>query len=78
MCGHDVRPIPVMWSNKDGERGVGFGGLHELLAQDPVLGFPVLCGFKKWEHGRMCSELWGPSRPYKPSQKAHLAEVGCL
>ena len=26
----------------------------------------------------MCSELWGPSRPYKPSQWAHLAEVGWL
>ena len=29
-------------------------------------------------NGRMCSELWGPSRPYKPSQRAHLTEVWWL
>ena len=26
----------------------------------------------------MCSELWGPSRPYKPTQWAQMAEEGWL
>ena len=78
VCGDDVRPIRVVWSDKDGERSVGLGGLHKLLAQDATLGLAVLRGLKEWEHSRMCSELWGPSRPYKPSQWAHLAEVGWL
>ena len=30
------------------------------------------------EHGRQCSELWGPWRPYKPTSWAHLGEVGWL
>ena len=33
---------------------------------------------KHWDHGRMCSELWGLSRPYKPKQSADMAEVGWL
>ena len=78
MCGEDVRPIRVVWSDRDGERSVGLGGLHKFLAQDPTLGLAVLRGLKEWEHGRMCSELWGPSRHYKPNQWAHVAEVGWL
>ena len=57
---------------------MGFGGLHELLAQDPTFGLVVLRGLKEWEHGRQCSELWAPSRPYKPKSWAHLGEVGWL
>ena len=54
------------------------GGLHKLLAQDSALGLAVLSGLKEWEYGRQCWELWGPLRPYKPSQWAHLGEVGWL
>ena len=57
---------------------MGLGGLHKVLVQDPALGLAVLRGVKEWEHGRMCSELWGPSRPYKPTDWAHLAEMGWL
>ena len=78
VCGDHVRPVRVVWSDKDGERSVGLGGLHKLLAQDPTLGLAVLRGLKEWEHGRQCSELWGPSKPYKPTQWAHLGEVGWL
>ena len=56
----DVRPLRVVWREKDGERSVGLGGLHKVLAQDPALGLAVLRGLKEWEHGRQCSELWGP------------------
>ena len=78
VYGDNVHPIYVVWSHKDGERSLGFGTLHQLLAQDPVLGLTVLRGLKEWEHGRMCCELWGSSRPYKPSQWAHFAAVGWL
>ena len=67
ICGDDVRPIRVVWSDKDGERSLGLEALHKLLAQDPGLGLAVLRGVKEWEHGCQCSELWGPSRPYKLS-----------
>ena len=77
MYGDDVRPVRVVWSVKDGERSVGLGGLHTLLAQDPALGLAVLRGLKEWEHGRQCSKL-GPLRPYKPCQWAHLGQVGWL
>ena len=78
MCGDHVRPIRVVWSDKDRERSMGLGGLHKLLAQDPAFGLAVLYALKEWEHGRVCSKLWGPSRPYTPSRWAHLAEVGWL
>ena len=32
--GHYVRPIRVVWSDKDGEKSEGLG-LHKLLAEDP-------------------------------------------
>ena len=73
VCGDYVHPVHVVWSDKDGERSVGLGGLHKLLAQHPALR-----GLKEWEHGRYCSELWGPSRLYKPISSAHLGEVGWL
>ena len=78
VCGDDVRPVRVVWSDKDGERSVGLGGLHKLLAQDPALGRGMLRGLKEWEHGRQGSELWGPSRPYKPTSCAHVGAVGWL
>ena len=62
MCGDDVRPICVMWNDKGGEKSVGLGSLHKLLAQDPALGLVVRRGLKDLEHSRMCSELWGPSK----------------
>ena len=68
VCEDDARPIRVVWSDKDGETSVGLRGLLKLRAQDPALGFAVLRGRKEWEHGYMFSELWGPLRPYKPSQ----------
>ena len=34
MCVDDARSIRVMWSDKDGEKSLGLGGLHKLLAQD--------------------------------------------
>ena len=74
--GYDIRPMRVMCSDKDGERSVGLGGFHKLLSQDPALGLAVLRGLKEWEHGRKCSEPWGPSRPCKPNQFAHLGGVG--
>ena len=80
VCKDDVRPVRVVWSDKNGERSVGLGGLNKLLAQDPALGLAVLRGLKEWEHGRQCLELWGPSRPYKLTSWAHLGEVvwlGC-
>ena len=78
VCGDDVHIVRVMWSDKDGERSVGSGGLHKLLAHYPALGMAVLHVLKEWKHGRQCAELWGPSRPYKPTSWAHLGEVGCL
>ena len=57
---------------------MGLGGLHRLLAHDPALGLAVLRSLKEWEHGRQCAELWGPSRPYKPTSWAHLGGVGWL
>ena len=77
-AGTTFAPSVWLWSNKDGERSVGLQGLHKLLAQDPALGLAVLRGLKEWEHNHQCTELWGPSRPYKPSQWAHLGEVGWL
>ena len=76
MCGYDIRPIRVVWSNQDGEGNVGLRGLHKVLTQDAALWLVMLSGLKDWEYGPMCSELWGPLQPYKPSQWAHLAEVG--
>ena len=55
---------------------MGLGGLHKLVAPDPALGLSVLRGLKEWDHGCQCPELWGPSRPYKPTWWAHLGEVG--
>ena len=78
MCGDDVRPLRVMWGEKDGERSVGWGGLHTVLAGDLALRLTVLRGLKEWEHGCTCSDLWGPSQPYKPSQWAQVAEVDWL
>ena len=78
VCGDDVRPIRVVWRDKDGERSVGLGGLHKLLAHDPALGLAMLRGLKEWEHGRQCAEVWGPWRPYKPTSRAHFGEVGWL
>ena len=63
MCGDIVRPR-ALWTDKDGEKHVGLGGLHKLLAQDPTLRWALVCGVKDWERNHMCSELWGPSRPY--------------
>ena len=73
-----MRPVRVVWSDKDGERSVGLGGLHKLLVHDPALGLAVLRGLKEWEHGSQCAELWGPLRPYKPPSWAQLGEVGWL
>ena len=78
MCGDDVCPIRVVRSDNNGKKSVGLGSLHKVLAQDPALGLAGLRGLKEWEHGRMCSKLWSPWRPYKPSQWVHLAEVGWL
>ena len=78
VCGDDVRPVRVVWSDKHGERSVGLGELHKLLAQHAALGLAVLRRLKEYKHGRQCSELWGPSRPYKPTSWAHLGEVGWL
>ena len=58
MCGNDVRPICVVWSDKDGENIVGLGGLHRLLALNPALGLDVLRGLKEWEHGP-CASICG-------------------
>ena len=79
VCGVHFCPVRVVWSDKDGERSVRLRGLNKLLAQEPALGLDVLGGLKEWEHGRRCSEVWGPSRPYKPTQWAHLGEgwLGC-
>ena len=68
----------VAMSDKGRERSVGLGGLHKHLAQDAALGLAVLRGLKEREPGRQCSELWGPSRPYKPSQWAHFGQIGWL
>ena len=78
VCGDDVRPVRVVWSDKDGEWSVGLGGLHKLLAHDPAVVRDVLRGLKEWEHARRCAELWGPSRPYKATSWAHLGAVGWL
>ena len=78
VCRDNVRPVRIVWSDKDRERSVGLRGLHKLLAQYPALGLAVLRGLKKWEHGRQCSELWGPLRPCKSTSWAHLGEVGWL
>ena len=63
------------WSTQKSSR---LGGLHKLLAQDYALGLVVLRGPREWGHGRICSELSGPSRAYIPSQWGHMAEVGWL
>ena len=57
---------------------MGLGGWQKPLAQYATLGLAVLHGLKPLERGRRCSELWGQSRPYKPGQWAHMAEVGWL
>ena len=54
------------------------GACTSLLVQERALGLAVLRGLKDWEHGRMCSELWGPSSPTKPSQWVHKAELWWL
>ena len=73
-----MHPVRVVWSDTHGERSLGLGGLHKLLAHDPGLGLAMLRGLKEWEHGRLCGELWGPSRPYKPTSWANLGEAGLL
>ena len=73
-----MRPIRVVRSDKNGERSVGLGGLHKLLAHDPALELAVPRGLKGRKHSRLCAELWGPSRPYKPTSRAHLGKVGWL
>ena len=78
VCGDDVRPIGVVWTDKDGQKSMRLEGLHMLITQDPALGLAVLCRLKEWEHSRMWSKLWGPSRPCKPSRWAHLANFGWL
>ena len=78
MCGDNVHPVRVVSRDKDAERRVGSGKLRKLLAQDPALGLAVLRSLKEWQHGRRCSKLWGPSRPYKPTSWAHLGEVAWM
>ena len=56
----------------------GVRGAPQGPRRTPPLGLAVLRGLKEWEHGRQCSELWGPSRPYKPTSCAHFGEVGRL
>ena len=65
VCGDDVCPVRVVWSDKDGERSLGLIGLHKVLAQDPTLRLALVRGLKEGEHGRQCPELWDPCRPYK-------------
>ena len=72
----DVRPIRILWSDRDGEDSVGLGGVHKILARDPALGLALLRGLQDWEQGRVVSTTWGPARPYRPSTWAHMAEVG--
>ena len=47
VCGDEVRPVRVVWSDMDGEQSTGLGGFHKLLAQHPALGLAVLCGLKR-------------------------------
>ena len=46
---------------------MNLGNLHKLLAEDPALGLVVLRGLREGEHGRVCSEAWGPTQSYKPT-----------
>ena len=55
---------------------MNLGNLHKLLAEDLALGLAVLRGLREWEHGRVCSEAWGPTRGYKPTKWARMKEVG--
>ena len=66
VCGNDVHPVCVVCSDEDGERSVGLGMLHKLLAQDPALALTVLRSLKEWEHGRQCLELLNPQGPTSP------------
>ena len=66
VCGDDVHPVRVVRSDEDGERSLGFGGLHKLLAQDRALVLALFRGLKEWEHGRQCSELRAPRGPKSP------------
>ena len=49
MCRDNVHPIRVVWTDKNGEKNVGSGGLRKLLAQDPALGLAVLRGLTDWD-----------------------------
>ena len=72
----DVRPIRILWSDRDGDNSVGLGGVHKILARDPALGLALLRGLPDWEQGCVVSTTWGPARPYRPSTWLHMAEVG--
>ena len=55
-----MRPVRVIWSDKDGERSVGLGGLHKLLAQDPTLRLVVVRGLEELEHCNKTGAGCGP------------------
>ena len=60
-----------------GRKAGGWGACTSSSPKTPRLGSPC-SALKEWEHGHMCSELWGPSRPNKPSQWAYLGEGGVV
>ena len=42
--GRDARPVPVIWTNRDGEQVMNLGNLHKLLAEEPDLGSQCCAG----------------------------------
>ena len=54
------------------------GNLHKLFEENLALGLGVPRGLREWEHGRVCSAAWGPTRSYKPTAWARAKEVGYM